>query len=317
MGELAQLDGRALGVVERLGDELGTPLVVALERLARQLQRDHRVDEALLRSVVQVAHHAPALRRRPRPRSAPATPPAPPAPDVRDRCRDQLGELGDPRLGVRRAAARRGARRRRSRPRAVRRRRSACRPRSGCPPSRHARAERRRWRRVVVDPRGPAGLDAPARRCCAPRGRPRAPTAKALAGSAPVRDDRRRPVGLVAGHPRGVHVAAAAPTSSATAANTSPAARLARDQRRHAPQRGLLVGEPPHLRPRLGVRDRRGDELGERLDPRLGVRRQRPVAPRRGVHHAPQPLVDDDRRAHRRADAQLPAQRGRGPEACS
>ena len=35
------------------------------------------------------------------------------------------------------------------------------------------------------------------------------------------------------------------------------------DQRRHPPQRGLLLGQPLHLGARLGVGDRRGDQLGE------------------------------------------------------
>ena len=77
----------------------------------------------------------------------------------------------------------------------------------------------------------------------------------------------------------------------------------ARDERRHAPQRGLLVGEPAHLAPRLGVRDRGGHELGEVGEPRLGVRRER----RSAFEDATTRPTDARRRrsgAHRRGDAQ-------------
>ena len=76
-----------------------------------------------------------------------------------------------------------------------------------------------------------------------------------------------------------------------------------RDQRCHAPQRRLLLREPRRLRPRLGVRDRRRDQLGELLDARRGFRGQRLGLPRQGNHGAPESAFDDDRRADRRANA--------------
>ena len=68
----------------------------------REPQRHDRVDQALLGSVVQVAHDPPAFlvggRHDPRPRRRQLGPGL----DVRDRRRDQLGELPQARLGVRR-----------------------------------------------------------------------------------------------------------------------------------------------------------------------------------------------------------------------
>ncbi len=88
--------------------------------------------------------------------------------------------------------------------------------------------------------------------------------------------------------------------------------RLAGRQRRHTPQGGLLVGEltraslgPGELGATLGVRDRRGDELPELLEPLLRVGRE--------VHAAgacrqdtPQPSGDRDRRRHRRVELVAP-----------
>ena len=71
MRELAQLGGCLLSLVERLGHERRRLVVPLLERLARQLQRDDRLHQALLRSVVQIAYHPPPLlvarRHDPRP----------------------------------------------------------------------------------------------------------------------------------------------------------------------------------------------------------------------------------------------------------
>ena len=49
--------------------------------------------------------------------------------------------------------------------------------------------------------------------------------------------------------------------------------RTARDQRRHAPQRRLLVGELCKRLPGLRIRDRRCNQLREPLEPLLGVAR--------------------------------------------
>jgi hypothetical protein len=50
-----------LRLVERLGHELGRRPLVRLVRVVGLLQHDDRVDEPLLRAVVQVAHHPPAF----------------------------------------------------------------------------------------------------------------------------------------------------------------------------------------------------------------------------------------------------------------
>ena len=68
-------------------------------------------------------------------------------------------------------------------------------------------------------------------------------------------------------------------------------------------------------RPGLGVRDRGGHELRELRDLGLRVRREGRLALRRGGDHAPEPVVDDDRTADRRADSDARASSAIGPEA--
>src|SRR4051794_3829776 len=58
--ELAHLLDRALGVLEALLDEPRGGSPVAAELAARELERDDRVDEPLLRAVVEVTLEAPA-----------------------------------------------------------------------------------------------------------------------------------------------------------------------------------------------------------------------------------------------------------------
>src|SRR3954463_4724050 len=108
-------------------------------------------------------------------------------------------------------------------------------------------------------------------------------------------------------------------TSSVTAANTSagrtpraPSLAPPRRARRAPAGGGGLAGEPAQLRARFGVRDRRGDELGEGDDPRLGVVREQLVALGRDHDHAPEAPVDDDRGTDRGAQAPLPAKRRSG-----
>ena len=60
MGQLAQLLGRALGLVQRLLHQ-GRRRPRRARALARELQRDDGVDHPLLRAVVEVADHAPPL----------------------------------------------------------------------------------------------------------------------------------------------------------------------------------------------------------------------------------------------------------------
>ena len=90
MRELAQLGRRLLDLLERLGQEGGDGLLLVLQGVLCQLQRDDRVDQPLLRSVVQIANHAPALlvgrRHDPRPRRRQLRPRF----GVRDRRRDEV-----------------------------------------------------------------------------------------------------------------------------------------------------------------------------------------------------------------------------------
>ena len=67
------------------------------------------------------------------------------------------------------------------------------------------------------------------------------------------------------------------------------------DQRRHAPQRRLLLGELSEGLSRLCVRDCCGDQLGELADPLLDVGRQRLALARHRDHRPPEPRFDDDR----------------------
>ena len=98
MRELAQLLVGALRLLERLADERARLPRLTFERLLRQLERDHRVDEALLGSVVQVAHDPPPLlvggRHDPRARGGELRAGV----DVRDRRGDEPGELPHPGL---------------------------------------------------------------------------------------------------------------------------------------------------------------------------------------------------------------------------
>ena len=82
-----------------------------------------------------------------------------------------------------------------------------------------------------------------------------------------------------------------------------------RGQRRDAPQRRLLVGQPGETGAALDVRDGRGDQLGEVGEPVLGPLGQRLTIGRGGNHRAPDVAVDEDRGAGRRAH---PALAGRG-----
>ena len=100
MSELAELVGGALCVVERLAHQRRRVTGVTFQLPPGELERDHGVDEALLRPIVQVAHYPPPLLvtrgHDPRPRRGELHPGL----DVRDREGDQLGELPDPELRV-------------------------------------------------------------------------------------------------------------------------------------------------------------------------------------------------------------------------
>jgi hypothetical protein len=79
--------------------------------------------------------------------------------------------------------------------------------------------------------------------------------------------------------------------------------RLLRHEHRDAPQRSLLVGQALEILARLSVRDSGRHELREGRDPRFGILRQRLLPARRGHQRAPEPSLDKDRRADRRAQA--------------
>jgi hypothetical protein len=60
-----------------------------------------------------------------------------------------------------------------------------------------------------------------------------------------------------------------------------------RNQRGDATKRRLLLGQAVYLGARFGVRDRRGQELGELADPQLGVRWQGGLVRAGREHGAP------------------------------
>jgi hypothetical protein len=233
------------------------------------------VDQPLLRTVVQIADHAPALvvghrhdsrprRRRLRPRFG-----------VRDRSGDQFGEVLQARLGVRRErfgllrVDRKGA------------------PQAPLDNDRAADGgtdpelvpdeggDRPGDAVPVVDPRWAASLGDQHRRI-AFLGRPASRELWVLAHCDPGRYRSHRVLGLVADHPREVRAQEPADLRG-DGPEELVLRHTPRDECRHPPQRGLLLGEPSHLHPGFGVRDRRRDELGEGGDPRLGVRRERLV----------------------------------------
>ena len=83
------------------------------------------------------------------------------------------------------------------------------------------------------------------------------------------------------------------------------------DEGRDSSESSLLLAEPPNLVVRLRVRERRGDQIGERGQPLLGAGGKR-LRPLRGDQHdAPQATLDDDRGRDRRAPA-MPARDVRG-----
>ena len=100
MGELTQLGGGVLRMVERFRHEPGPILLILLERLEGQLQGDARVDQALLRSVVQVANDAPPLLVGGGHQAGARGCELRARLGVRDRRLGEPGEAQEPRLGV-------------------------------------------------------------------------------------------------------------------------------------------------------------------------------------------------------------------------
>jgi hypothetical protein len=103
----------------------------------------------------------------------------------------------------------------------------------------------------------------------------------------PARDDARLPVGLVAENSRVLEVQDPADLFGDRGEDLQRWA-LFRHQRGHSSQGGLLLGQPRHLGPRLGVRDGGGDQLGEVGETCLGVwRKQLMRLPRMDEDRAP------------------------------
>ena len=301
VGELAQLHRRLLGVVERLGHQAGEVVLLVRQGLLGELERDDRVDQPLLRAVVQIANHAPALvvgrRHDPRPRGGHLRPRL----GVRDRGRDEFREVLEARFGARgqRLGSGRVDRQRTPEPLPDKDRAA---DRGADAQASDGGGDRAGNGVPVVDPGGSPCLR-DQRRGIAPLGREAIGEGRVLARGGPGGHGRHVAIGLVAEHPR--EVGAEQPADLFGDRREDLAfGHSARDERRHAPKGRLLVGQPPDLRPRLGVRDRRRHELRERGEPRLGVGRQRLL--RRGQRdQAPDAALDDDRRPDGRAERLL------------
>jgi hypothetical protein len=129
------------------------------------------------------------------------------------------------------------------------------------------------------------------------------------AGSAPA-TDRGRAISLVAaeaGSIRGNH------TTGLGDHRFDHLGRRRRlgNERRHPPQRRLLLREPGELLAALGIRDCGRDELSELRQALFCVGGQGLVAPRDGGQYTPEAALDGDRHPHGRAPAHL-AGGGRG-----
>ena len=100
MRKLAQLEARLLGLPQSLGHELTGVRVAGMERLQRDLEHDHRVDEALLSTVMQIALDPPTalIRRRDDARARSGQSAA--TRGIRDCGAHQFGELLEPLLRI-------------------------------------------------------------------------------------------------------------------------------------------------------------------------------------------------------------------------
>jgi hypothetical protein len=152
----------------------------------------------------------------------------------------------------------------------------------------------------LIEPRRPPGLANRLRQASVvPRHAPR--HVRRLPGSAPRREVRHQVVRIVTRDAR--QVGAEQPADLRADRPKKLIGRHAvRDQRRDAPQGSLLIGEAGRLRLRLGIGDRRREQLGEVGQARLAVRRELGRR-RRDDHRAPHAPRRGDRNGHRRADA--------------
>ena len=241
--ELAQLLEPGVELAGRVAEQLGRGLRVRLELRLRHAEEERRRDEPLLGTVVQVALEPPALLV--------AGPHDPRARRLqiltclraRDRERDEVAEGGEPHLGVGRQRV--GA---------------ADRDRT---PERAGDDDRRRYRRAVADPQhqllvlalGRAPVVDPGGQA----GFARVPDQRGLLDEqASAERERIDPVAVEARDDRGGVVALVAPDGRRVHLEHARAlrrhghedalrARLRRDERRDAPKRTLLLGEPADL----------------------------------------------------------------------
>ena len=134
---------------------------------------------------------------------------------------------------------------------------------------------------------------------------------RSVAGSVPPADGGRRTVRVVPAYARDVG-GEQPPGLRGDRGEHLLGRPPAGNQRRHPAQRRLLFGETPQCHPGLRVGDRGRGQLGKPGQPRLGIRRQRPLVHRRDCDHAPQLALDADRRAHHPAKTQPSADVGHG-----
>ena len=254
-GDLAQLLQHVVHLGDRALQPLGQLAGSGRRRRLRLPQLQGEGDQPLLGAVVQIALDAPARLvgggHDPRPGGGQRGLRL----GVGDRGGDQLGEAGQPRLGVRRQ-------------RLLRADATIMTPHSrpstliGTPTAERTPAARGRCRRprrgvaVVVDPRRPAGLEHQRDARSARRGstgcRPRRPGAPVLVHVPTI-------VAVPSGSYRlmTVHVGGEQPPGlRGDRGEHLLRRRRPGHQRRHPPQRRLLLGEPAQLHARLGVGDR-------------------------------------------------------------
>ena len=208
---------------------------------------------------------------------------------VGDRGRDELGETGESRLGVGR---RRFVAQRPDTDRA---------PDTALDRDRHTDSRADADRQpvldvgllgVVVEPHRAPGLSHQ-RGQGTPLKSPRVHGGQGRPTRAVSGDERRRVVGVEPNQSR--HVGGEQPADLLGDRGEKLRRRCsARDERRHATKRGLLVGDRSHLLARLGVRDRGRDELGEVGEALLRTRGQRTAA-REDGDLTPRPPREHDR----------------------
>jgi hypothetical protein len=236
--QLAELVVGLLGVHASFGHQRLCIVLVPLERPLGEVERDHRVDESLLRAVVEVPYEAATgrvcLGEQPRPRRGALVA----AVGVGDRRLEQPCELGHALMALGRRGLLAAPFRDRDTP----------------------------WAAVDDDGRActgahPQGVEELSVAFVADaRARRRAWRARPAMG-----DNRDLVPRLVASEHDAVGVQQALDLGGHRVEDRGRRGAL-RDQRRHAPQRRLLVGDPAIFRVQLGVVERDGELAGDQLD---------------------------------------------------